>query len=134
MKIKGNDIIIKMDSMAIASTKSCTIQSQCELIEITSPLTGDNKEFIPGKKSHTMSCSYLVTNFQLPLKMVGKIVDIEMGSVVQGTRTLSSDKVTCTAIVKTCNITATRGNISQGSFSFQVSGPLNGLDDELTPA
>lgn len=130
MKIKGNDIIIKMDGMAIASTKSCTIQSQCELIEITSPSTGDNKEFIPGKKSHTISCSYLVTNFKLPLKMVGKIVNIEIGSVVQGTRTLSNDKVTCSAIIQKCDVTANNNSIAKGSFNFQVSGPLNGLDEE----
>ena len=64
MVLLGNDlIIISSDSgmkSVVAASKSCTINVGSESIEVASPTTGDWKEFIAGRKSWSVSCSWLV--------------------------------------------------------------------------
>lgn len=118
--IKGNDIIISLDGTPLVNIKSDDIKSDIELIEVASSTTGAYREYISSRKNWSFSSNYLVfsdsdilallyagTSYTVTIKKRGE------SPVLQGT-----------AILTSCQITATRGNLAQGSFSFQGSGAL----------
>lgn len=121
MAILGNNILITKDGTVIGSTRSNEIQSEAELIQISSPTTGEFKEYITGLKSWSVNVSYLIgTNGRLTdLLTVGNSY-----TLVLKPRGSSAIAVSGTAILKTCKITATKGNLCQGSFQFVGTGPL----------
>ena len=51
MKHQGKDLLILLNDVAIANSKSCDINMDCEVIETSSPDDGDTKHFIPRRKS-----------------------------------------------------------------------------------
>ena len=122
MAILGNNILITKDGTVIGSTRSNEIQSEAELIQISSPITGEFKEYITGLKSWSVNVSYLIgTNGRLTdLLAVGNTY-----TLVLKPRGSSAIAVSGTAILKTCKITATKGNLCQGSFQFVGTGPLS---------
>lgn len=122
--LKGNDLIVQVDGVAIASAKSCDIDTSCDVIEVSSPTSGTAREFIPGRSEWSVSCSFLLTGFKARLK-AGTVVTLTIGSVTSGTRTLSSDKVSGSAIVRQAKVNGTRGKLCQGSWVFQGSGALS---------
>ena len=61
MILHGRNLIIKNDGVAVAAAKSCTIEVQAEDIEVSSPLTGQWKKYIAGRKSWKVDVSGLVT-------------------------------------------------------------------------
>lgn len=80
MIIKGNDILVYSNGVAIAAAKSCDIEVGSDQLEISSPSTGTWREFIAQRKSWSVSTSYLVTdgNFPSGLSMVGATVTLKM--------------------------------------------------------
>ena len=68
MKHKGKDLLILLNDVAIANSKSCDINMDCEVIETSSPDDGDTKHFIPGRKSWKVTTSYLVEADGTPIK------------------------------------------------------------------
>ena len=60
MILHGKNLIIKNDGVAVAAAKSCTIEVQAEDIEVSSPLTGQWKKYIAGRKSWKVDVSGLV--------------------------------------------------------------------------
>lgn len=123
MKHQGKDLLILLNDVAIANSKSCDINMDCEVIETSSPDDGDTKHFIPGRKSWKVTTSYLVEADGTPIKshlsVPGKVFTIKVKS-----RELSDDVLTGKAICTNCKITGTKGNLTQGSFTFQGSGAL----------
>ena len=61
MILHGRNLIIKNDGVAVAASKSCTIEVQADEIEVSSPLTGKWKTYIAGRKSWKVDVSGLVT-------------------------------------------------------------------------
>ena len=122
MAILGNNILIYRNGTAIAGTVSNEIQSGAEVIEISSPTSGQWKEFIAGRKSWSVNVSFLVLAVSDPtyLLLVGESYTLTFRS-----RATSTGGVTGTAILKTCKITATKGNLVQGSFQFVGSSQLS---------
>ena len=55
MAILGNNILIYRNGTAIAGTVSNEIQSGAELIEISSPTSGQWKEYIAGRKNWSIN-------------------------------------------------------------------------------
>lgn len=123
MKHQGKDLLIWLDGVALANSKSCNIDMDCEVIETCSPDDGGTKHFIPGRKSWKVTASCLVEAEGTPVKRLlsqsGKVFTIQVKS-----RTLSDDTLTGQAICTSCKITGTKGNLTQGSFTFQGSGEL----------
>ena len=124
MAKNGNDILIYRGNTLIAGTRSNEITTNAETIEVSSAINGQWKTFIAGRKDWSVTVNYLVpavTNVS-DLLTVGTSYTISV-------RTRSGSTVTSrlsgTAILKTCKITATKGNLIQGSFQFAGSGPLS---------
>lgn len=125
--IKGNDIIIMLDGVAIAATKSDEIQVGCETIPISSPSSGDWTAAIPGRKSWTITVGFLIAGMT-------KVFD---GIDMVGTNVILRIKYRSgtvwkegAAICTTFKVTATRGNLAQGSFAFQGNGPLQMVEPD----
>lgn len=132
MILQGKNLIVKADGSVIAAAKSCTLNIECEIIEVSSPTDGQWKHIIAGMKSWSVSTSHLLQMEQageLPLHgylwRVGAeyTLRVELSGVVIG-QLVASDYLTGSAICRSSQITATNGNLAQGSFKFQGNGPL----------
>lgn len=121
--IHGNNLVIYMDGQAIAAAKSCDISLSADTIETASPTNGDYRSFIAGRKKWEVGVSYLVTASYsyIPLK-VGDEVTLTIGRISNGQFT--GDRLTGTAIVRDCRLTASMGHLATGSVKFLGSGPL----------
>ena len=123
MKHQGKDLLILLNDVAIANSKSCDINIDWEALETSSPVDGYVKHFIPGRMSWKVTTSYLVEAEGTPIKSLlslpGKIFTIKVKS-----RALSDDVVTGPALCTDCKITGTKGNLTQGSFTFLGIGAL----------
>lgn len=122
MATNGNDIIVYRDGTAIAATRSADLPAECNMIEVSSPNSAQWREYIPGRKGWTLTVTWLVvaeTDVRALLN-VGTSYTLKF----KGRSATDAQGVTGTAILKTCRITATRGNVVQGSFAFQGSGAL----------
>ena len=122
MAIQGNNIIVLMNGQAIAGTKSDELQVDCETIEIASATDQAWTHHISGRKSWSLTVGWLVlanTDVRKAL-LVGSSVTIK----IKGRGESDSSGVSGSAILKTVKITATRGNLAQGSFAFVGNGPL----------
>ena len=122
MAIQGNNIIVLMNGQAIAGTKSDELQVDCETIEIASATDQEWTHYISGRKSWSLTVGWLVlanTDVRKVL-LAGSVVTIK----IKGRGESDSSGVSGSAILKTVKITATRGNLAQGSFAFVGNGPL----------
>ena len=117
----GNDIIIMKGGTAIAAAKSADVQTKADTIEVASASSGAWKDRIAGRKDWSVSVGYLVTSDTglSDLLTVGTTYTL----VICG-RGTGATSLTGSAILTTCKITATRGNLVQGSFQFDGCGSL----------
>ena len=136
MALNGNIILVQLDGHTIAGTKTTEIQVDSELIEIASASQGAYREFIVGRKQWQVTVNYLLmyatyqTMFTYPnaaltdallvgnsytLKFKNRANHFDQPITLKGT-----------AILRTCKITATRGNLIQGTFTFVGNGALSG--------
>lgn len=60
MVIHGRDLIVTANGMAIAAAKSCELQVSCDDIEISSPTSGQWREFIANRKEWAVTTNHLV--------------------------------------------------------------------------
>ena len=120
MAINGNNILIYIDGAVVAGTKSNEIQSNRELIEIASPTSGEWREFIAGRKDWGFTVSWIVSNHSDIQQLLLNAGVVTVRIVGRG-ETLG---LTGSAIVQTCRMTFTRGNLAQGSLQLKGSGPL----------
>ena len=111
-----------MNGTAIAGTKSDEIQVDCETIEIASATDQAWTHSISGRKSWSLTVGWLVLANQDVRKalLVGSTVTIK----IKGRGESDANGLSGSAILRTCKITATRGNLAQGSFAFVGNGPL----------
>lgn len=132
MILQGKNLIVKANGEVIAAAKSCTLNIDCEIIKVSSQTYGQWEHIIAGMKSWSVSTTHLLKMeraVDLPLHgylwRVGAeyTLRIELDGVVFG-QIVASDYLTGSAICKNCQITATNGNLAQGSFKFQGNGPL----------
>ena len=135
MALNGNIILVQLDGHTIAGTKTTEIQVESELIEIASATQGTYREYLTGRKQWQVTVNYLLkyatyqTMFTYPnasmtdallvgnsytLKFMNRASHYDMPITLKGT-----------AILRTCKITATRGNLIQGTFTFVGNGALS---------
>ena len=122
MAVLGNNIIVYMNGQAIAGTKSDELQVDSETIEIASATDQAWTHSISGRKSWSLTVGWLVLANQdvRKLLLAGSVVTIK----IKGRGASDSSGLQGAAILKTVKITATRGNLAQGSFAFVGNGPL----------
>ena len=120
MAIKGNNILIYMNGSVVAGTRSNEVQTDCGLIEVSSPSNGGWQTFLAGRKSWSLNIAWLVTQLSdiNRLLLVGSTVTVRILGRGESTGLAGS------AIVNTCKMTATRGNLANGTLVLQGSGPL----------
>ena len=122
MAVLGNNIIVFMNGVAIAGTKSDEIQVDSETIEIASATDQDWVHLIAGRKSWSLTVGWLVMANQdvRKLLLAGSVVTIK----IKGRGDSDANGLQGSAILRTCKITAIRGNLATGSFAFVGNGPL----------
>ena len=122
MAVLGNNIIVYMNGQAIAGTKSDEIQVDSDSIEIASATDQAWTHYLAGRKSWSLNVGWLVLANQDVRKVLlaGSSVTIK----IKGRGESDSSGLQGAAILKTVKITATRGNLAQGSFAFVGNGPL----------
>ena len=126
MALNGNEIIVyayvNSTWTAIAATKSDEFDVSADTIEVASSTTGEWRDYIAGRKEWSLNVSWLVS----VVADIRKVLNV--GTKYQlriGARTYAAASgLTGYAILESCKITATRGNLVQGSFSFNGAGAL----------
>ena len=120
--MNGNNIIVYRDGYAIAATRSNEIQTDAETIEIASATQQEWEESIVGRKSWSITTNFLVTT-----NSSSNVVNV----LRNGERCLLSIRdrngnvlIQGNAICTSCRVTLSRGNLSQGVFTFRGNGPL----------
>lgn len=110
-------------STIIAGTRSNEIQTSVETIEISSPTSGQWREHITGRKEWSITTGFLclVSSDMAKLLQVGQSFTIQL---VNRDGNTTSILLSGEATLKTCKITATIGNLVQGSFQFEGNGAL----------
>lgn len=124
----GNDIIILNGSSAIAGTKTTELHTECETIPISSASNADWMHQIAGRKQWSVTVGWLLGASS---PMGTQYPGLKDALLVGNTYTLKIQKrgssveyVTGDAILRVCDIRATRGNLCTGSFQFVGAGPL----------
>ena len=120
MAINGNNILIYVNGAVVAGTRSNEVQTNRELIEIASPTSGEWREFIMGRKDWGFTISWLVSSHQDIEQLLLNAGVVTVRIVGRGQET----GLTGQAIVQTCRMTFTRGNLAQGSLQLKGNGPL----------
>jgi len=119
--LKGNDIIVILNGEAIAATKSDELQVGCESIPISSRTNGDWTDVIAGRKSWTLTTGFLIAN---QLKFFDGIEMVGMYVILRIKHRTGTTWYEGTALCTQFRVTATKGNLVQGSFAFQGKGKL----------
>lgn len=110
MILHGKNIVLLVNGVAMAASKSCTLDVDAEVIKVSDPNDGEWEHAIAGRKSWKASCNHLVTDIVDPLAMIGTTVTLLMQ--VQGELGLPFDSIAS-------NVTITEGSI-QGNPQFIV--------------
>ncbi len=122
--INGKNLIIYEGSpaVAVAACRSCSIVSKAELVEKSSPASGQARTYSVGRISLEVSISTLVLAMKGYMLRKGQTYFLTWKDSDN-----PSDVMSGSAICTSVQIVATRGNLAQGSLQFI------GLDD-LTPS
>ena len=119
--LKGNDIIVILNGEAIAATKSDELQVGCESIPISSRSNGDWTDVIAGRKSWSLTTGFLIASIP---KFFDGIDMVGMYVILRIKHRTGTSWYEGTALCTQFRVTATRGNLVQGSFAFQGKGKL----------
>lgn len=123
MILLGKDLIIYENGIAIAAAKSCEVQTDCDVIEKSSPEISEWRDFDVGRKGWTVKVNCLVSNVMERLKHTGLKVRLTMGVRDQNNE-LTADRLTGYAICRQALVSGSVGNLAQGSWSFLGCGAL----------
>ena len=137
MALNGNIIMVQLDGHTIAGTKTTEIQVDSELIEIASATQGAYREYIVGRKQWQVTVNYLLMYATYQQMFTYPNASMTDALLVGNSYTLKfknrasyyDQPITLegTAILRTCKITATRGNLIQGTFTFVGNGALSAM-------
>lgn len=116
----GNNILVYLNGTAIAGTKSNEIQTECDMIEVTNQNSAQWRQYLTGRKNWSVSTGFLV----LAGADIKKLLNVGTTYTLRFRDRAGTNFVEGQAILKTCKISATRGNIATGAFSFQGTGEL----------
>ena len=104
----------------VAGARSCEIQKERDLIETATPTSGTARTYIPGRTRWSINLNTLVTSPGTDLTKVDDGTAVTIKVKVRGGSIILSGS----AYFQRCNVVATLGNLCQGSFVLQGSGPL----------
>lgn len=124
----GNYIIVYRGGTPIAGVKSNDINADTDLIEVASSTSGKWRQYIAGRSDWSVNVSWLMLSDadMLQLLNVGTTYTLKIG----GRTAANTNVLTGQAILKSCKVTATNGNLCTGSFLFKGSGALAPVSTE----
>lgn len=120
----GQDIIVILSQgstvVASAAIRSDEINTACPSTERASATQQDWKEVLAGRKSWTLTLNYLMlaASRLRDVLLIGQMFDI----TIRDRANIST--LTGKALMTAAKQTHTTGNLCQGSFSLEGSGPL----------
>ena len=76
--LKGKDLIIKANGVAIAAAKSCSVKVSAKDIETASPNDGQWEHSLIGRKSWRVETNHLVVSLSRSVQMVGTTVSLTL--------------------------------------------------------
>lgn len=120
MATLGNKIYITLGGTKIAGTKSCKLSNGAETIEVASATEQQWREFIAGRRSWSMSCSWLVLTAAAMKTNVLRVGSTYTISFTDGTTSLTGQ-----AICEKADVDANIGSLANGSFQFKGTGALS---------
>lgn len=131
--MNGNNILVYITDGSgnhfITGTRSNDIQTACEAFEVSSPSQGSWRAFLAGRKEWSFTVNYLMQeSSSLNISGGSGIKDVLQAgntfSLRVYRRGLTGVALQGSAILTGVKITATRGNLVQGSFTFKGNGAL----------
>lgn len=137
MAQNGNIILVGLGGTTAANIiggcKSCHISIDGETVEISSATEQTARTFIGGRTSWKVTLSYLVTTLTSIQNISGSSLTsiLNVNSVYtlyfgeRNGQAIGNTYVSGSAILAKLDITATIGNLIQGSIEFQGSGHLS---------
>jgi predicted secreted protein len=135
--VNGKNIFIlagedESSATIIAGTRSNEVRVTCDNIEVSSPTSGQWREYLAGRSGWTVSTGFLVGDASRikDLLKVRKHYYLVFASKIEDTTTIELKGV---AILTECQITATIGNLVQGSFRFVGTGAVVDPNDNSSP-
>lgn len=121
---QGNNILVYMNGTPIAATRSDEVHTECGMIEIASPDTGAWAAYLAGRKSWSINSGWLVVSTAYSADDLEKLLLIGTTVTIRIVGRGKTYGLAGTAIVRSCDVRGTRGNLASGSFSFQGTGAL----------
>ena len=122
--VNGNNILIYAtyngSTQAVAATRSLSVQIGAEMIEIASPDSGEWRAYLAGRKNWAINVGWLVSAISDIDKLLLAAQQVTIRIVGRG----QTYGLTGTALVQTARIDSNVGNLANGSFVFQGTGPL----------
>lgn len=116
----GNNILVYLNGTAIAGTKSNEIQTECDMIEVTNQNSAQWRKYLAGRKNWSVSTGFLV----LAAADTKKLLNVGTTYTLRFRDRAGTSILQGQAIMKQCKISAARGSLATGSFTFQGSGEL----------
>jgi predicted secreted protein len=116
----GNNILVYLNGTAIAGTKSNEIQTECDVIEVTNANSAQWRQYLAGRKNWSVSTGFLV----LAAADITKLLNVGTTYTLRFRDRAGTSILQGQAIMKQCKISAARGSLATGSFTFQGSGEL----------
>ena len=120
MAQNGNNILVYLNGTAIAGTKSNEIQTECDMIEVTNQNSAQWRQYLAGRKNWSVSTGFLV----LAAADTKKLLNVGTTYTLRFRDRAGTSILQGQAIMKQCKISAARGSLATGSFTFQGSGEL----------
>ena len=129
MGILGNTILIYRGSVLIGGVKANEVKSEAELQEVSSSSQSTWKEYKSRRKGWSINVNYLMLSNAV-LGNGGGLKDVlQVGTSFslhfKSRGSADSAGLSGTAILKTCDIKAARGNLVTGAFQFVGTGALS---------
>jgi hypothetical protein len=127
--LSGKDGKLSVGGKQLAKVQSWSLQSNVEALEVTS-LADVARDYTPGLMSSQGSCSIWLYGDNAS-GLMSKVIrtaaptDADKVSLQLG---FGADSVTVQAIITSCNLAMTVGEVMQAQLSFQVCGVPTGVD------
>lgn len=125
MILHGRNINVKANGVIIARAKSCQLNVQCDMTEISSMTSGVWKQFLAGRKEWDVNVTTFVEVVKNGYDLVGQTVTLEFGQVSPTSRAeLTADKLSGSAIVTMYGMSGEVKGLVTAQMQFKGNGPL----------
>ncbi len=123
--MNGKSIYIKLEGNQMAGTKSDKIQTKCETIKRSSATQQKWDEYVAGRCGWGFNTSFIAASGTV-INSIRSLLNVGQSYTIYVCED-GSNILTGTALLTTCEITATRGNLAQGAFTFVGNGELRAV-------